>query len=115
MLDDLTQFALAFGILQEADKRLQVEDDWGIAVDLAMRQQLALLRLHLWSTGAIASMFEQLLEDLQGAVMRAAENTDEPGDASCQRGGWAHRAGVPASGDRSRSLSRQRRLHQGLS
>jgi hypothetical protein len=62
----------AFAALQEASKRLQVDDDWGLAVDLAMRQQLALLRLHLWTTGAVASLFGSLLDHLQVAVVAAA-------------------------------------------
>lgn len=66
----------AFSYLQEAEKRLQVEDDWGTTVALAMRQQLALLRLHLWTTGAIAALFGDLLDDLQYAVREAAPDEE---------------------------------------
>lgn len=53
-------------------RRLESGEDWGVATEYVMYQQLALLRLHIWATGAVAKAFNKLAADLAGGITRAA-------------------------------------------
>jgi hypothetical protein len=57
-------------------------EDWGMGRRAALRQQLALLRLHLWATGALAELMNQLGTDVGDAIRGAGDELtlgDVPG------------------------------------
>ena len=59
------------------EARLSTAETWGgLTTKFAMEQQLALLRLHIWTTGTIAIIFNKAATDIAGLISRAAPDDD---------------------------------------